>query len=51
MKKRYSEEPFDFLTWFEFASSDASAFDGVLGGIARDSGVAFRERETEVLER
>lgn len=45
-------EPFDFLTWFEFAPSDASAFDDLLGALRETPEWRFVDRETEIrLER
>jgi hypothetical protein len=40
--------PFDFLTWFEFAPSDASAFDQLLVELRRTPEWAYVDREVEV---
>ena len=42
------DEPFDFLTWFEFAPADEPAFDDLLGALRRTPEWAFVEREVEV---
>lgn len=45
-------EPFDFLTWFEFAPSDAAAFDDLLAQLRRSPEWAFVTREVDIrLER
>lgn len=45
-------EPFDFLTWFEFAPSDGGAFEDLLGELRRTPEWAFVEREVDLrLER
>jgi hypothetical protein len=45
-------EPFDFLTWFEFAPSQAAAFDGMLRRLRATEEWSFVEREVEIrLER
>ncbi|MDX1951994.1 MAG: chlorite dismutase family protein [Verrucomicrobiota bacterium] len=45
-------EPFDFLTWFEFAPSDASAFDDLIDKLRATSEWNFVSREIEIrLER
>jgi len=41
-------EPFDFLTWFEFAPSDAPAFDELLARLRATEEWAYVEREVEV---
>ncbi|MGJ7494456.1 chlorite dismutase family protein [Variovorax sp. RT4R15] len=41
-------QPFDFLTWFEFAPSDASAFSELLGKLRATPEWQFVEREVEV---
>lgn len=41
-------EPFDFLTWFEFAPADASAFDKMLAALRATPEWGFVEREVEV---
>ena len=40
--------PFDFLTWFEFAESDAGAFDDLLGRLRATEEWSFVDREIEV---
>lgn len=45
-------EPFDFLTWFEFAPDQAAAFDALLHRLRATEEWSFVERETELrLER
>lgn len=45
-------EPFDFLTWFEFASEHAGAFDELVGMLRSREEWTFVDREVEVrLER
>ncbi len=45
-------EPFDFLTWFEFAPGEALAFDGLLRRLRATEEWSFVEREVEIrLER
>jgi hypothetical protein len=41
-------EPFDFLTWFEFAASDAPAFDELLARLRATEEWSYVEREVEV---
>jgi hypothetical protein len=41
-------EPFDFLTWFEFAPEHAPAFDELLATLRRSEEWRFVEREVEV---
>ena len=41
-------EPFDFLTWFEFAESDSSAFDELLRRLRDTEEWAYVEREVEI---
>ena len=41
-------EPFDFLTWFEYAPSDAAAFDELLGRLRATTEWNYVEREVEV---
>ncbi len=41
-------EPFDFLTWFEFAPNDESAFDHMLARLRETAEWGFVEREVEV---
>lgn len=45
-------EPFDFLTWFEFAPGDEAAFDSMLAALRATPEWTFVEREVDVrLER
>jgi hypothetical protein len=41
-------EPFDFLTWFEFAPADAGAFDELLGRLRETEEWRYVDREVEV---
>jgi hypothetical protein len=41
-------EPFDFLTWFEFAPSDSAAFDELLAELRSSEEWAYVEREIEI---
>ena len=41
-------EPFDFLTWFEFAPADSSAFDELLGVLRSTEEWTYVEREVEI---
>ena len=41
-------EPFDFLTWFEFAPSQAPAFDKMLRRLRATEEWSFVEREVEI---
>jgi hypothetical protein len=41
-------EPFDFLTWFEFAPADAGVFDALTATLRASPEWAFVEREVEV---
>jgi hypothetical protein len=41
-------EPFDFLTWFEFAPSHAPAFDALLAELRASEEWRFVEREVEI---
>ena len=41
-------QPFDFLTWFEFAPSDEPAFDRLLEELRAKPEWTFVERETEI---
>jgi hypothetical protein len=43
-----TNEPFDFLTWFEFASADSSAFDRLLAELRATPEWTFVEREVEI---
>lgn len=40
-------EPFDFLTWFEFAPEDASAFDDLLGALRATPEWRYVDREID----
>lgn len=42
------QEPFDFLTWFEFAPQDEPAFDQLLADLRATREWTFVEREVEV---
>lgn len=45
-------EPFDFLTWFEFAPTDEAAFDDLVGMLRETEEWGFVDREVDVrLER
>jgi hypothetical protein len=41
-------EPFDFLTWFEFAPADELAFDQLLAELRATGEWAFVEREVDI---
>ena len=41
-------EPFDFLTWFEYAPSDAQRFEDLVGELRRSVEWQFVEREVDV---
>lgn len=41
-------EPFDFLTWFEFAQADAGAFDELLDRLRETEEWRYVDREVEV---
>jgi len=41
-------EPFDFLTWFEFAPADAPAFDALLARLRATREWDFVEREVDI---
>jgi len=41
-------EPFDFLTWFEFAPSDTPAFDELLARLRATKEWSYVEREVEI---
>jgi hypothetical protein len=43
-----SEEPFDFLTWFEFAPADAPSFDELVADLRASEEWRFVEREVDV---
>ena len=41
-------EPFDFLTWFEFAKTDTAEFDKLLSRLRASEEWLFVEREVEI---
>ena len=41
-------EPFDFLTWFEYAPADAEAFEELVGILRETAEWAFVEREVDI---
>jgi chlorite dismutase len=41
-------EPFDFLTWFEYAESDVAAFDTLLNALRASIEWAYVEREIDI---
>ena len=41
-------EPFDFLTWFEFAPADADAFEELVGSLRRSEEWSYVEREIDI---
>ena len=41
-------EPFDFVTWFEFAPSDAEAFEQLVAELRRSEEWSYVEREVDV---
>ena len=45
------DEPFDFLTWFEFAPEHEAAFDALLDVLRASPEWAYVEREFEVRAR
>jgi hypothetical protein len=42
------DEPFDFLTWFEFAPADAGAFEDLVGQLRASPEWRFVEREVDI---
>jgi chlorite dismutase len=42
------DEPFDFLTWFEYSPRDASAFDDLLAALRTSPEWAYVEREVDI---
>jgi hypothetical protein len=42
------EEPFDFLTWFEFAPSDSNAFDDLIASLRESEEWTFVQREVDI---
>lgn len=43
-----SEEPFDFLTWFEFAPPDIGAFDQLVADLRATQEWSYVDREVEI---
>jgi len=41
-------QPFDFLTWFEYASGDAATFDELLASLRASAEWRFIEREVDI---
>jgi Chlorite dismutase len=41
-------EPFDFLTWFEYASTDANAFEELVGKLRETEEWTYVEREVDI---
>jgi len=41
-------EPFDFLTWFEYASTDAEAFEELVGELRETEEWTYVEREVDI---
>jgi hypothetical protein len=41
-------QPFDFLTWFEFAPGDAQAFDGLLEALRATPEWSYVDREVDI---
>ncbi len=41
-------EPFDFLTWFEYAASDAAAFDDLVAQLRASEEWNYVDRDTDV---
>ncbi len=41
-------EPFDFLTWFEYAEADAEGFEELVGELRRSPEWEYVEREVDV---
>ena len=42
------DEPFDFLTWFEYAPADAGAFEDLVGQLRASPEWGFVEREVDI---
>lgn len=42
------DEPFDFLTWFDYAPQDEPAFDALLDALRRSPEWAYVEREVDI---
>ncbi len=43
-----SDEPFDFITWFEFAEADTAAFDDLLKALRASPEWRFVDREVDI---
>ena len=43
-----SGEPFDFLTWFEYAPEDAGAFEDLVGSLRGTEEWTYVEREVDI---
>jgi hypothetical protein len=43
-----AEEPFDFITWFEYAPSDSSAFDELVGALRASPEWEYVDREVDI---
>ncbi len=43
-----SDEPFDFITWFEYAPADASRFDDLLQALRSTPEWAYVDREVDI---
>ena len=43
-----ADEPFDFLTWFEYAPSDAAAFEELVQALRASPEWAYVDREIEI---
>ena len=43
-----SDEPFDFLTWFEYAPSDSAAFDELVAALRETEEWTYVEREIDI---
>src|SRR5215471_4071948 len=41
-------EPFDFLTWFEYTSTDAGAFEELVGSLRKTEEWTYVEREVDI---
>jgi Chlorite dismutase len=42
------DEPFDFLTWFEYAPEDAGAFEELIGSLRETEEWTYVEREVDI---
>ena len=42
------DEPFDFLTWFEYTPTDAGAFEDLVGQLRASPEWRFVEREVDI---